>query len=174
MLAHPRSGVLILSGAPNPYLYTLEPSISSRDALARLASMPTDLRALVANKDLLRPRADGEWTAFQTLLHVRDATFIYAMRFRWMVFDNDPPLTNYDENNWVEAARDGPEDIPEILGEISASRSDLMRVLTRLPADHWQRTGRHEVAGTIVLEHYVRHQVAHEAMHLEQIRAALD
>ncbi len=135
--------------------------------------MPAELRILVANADLLRAAADGEWTAFQTLLHMRDAAFIYALRFRWMVFDDDPLLTNYDENNWVEAARDSVEDVPNILDEIAASRSDLIRVLSRLSEPQWQRSGRHEVAGPIVLEHYVLHQVAHEAMHLEQIKAAL-
>lgn len=135
--------------------------------------MPDQLRALVANANLLRAPADGEWTAFQTLLHIRDAAFIYAMRFRWMVFDDEPLLTNYDENNWVAAAKDTIEDLPNILAEIAASRSDLVRVLSRLTEAQWQRTGHHEVAGPIVLEHYVRHQVAHEAMHFEQISASL-
>lgn len=135
--------------------------------------MPDQLRALVANANLLRAPAEGEWTAFQTLLHMRDAAFIYALRFRWMVFDDDPLLTNYDENNWVTAAQDTLEDVPQVLAEIAASRSDLVRVLSRLPEDAWQRGGRHEIAGPIMLEHYVRHQVAHEAMHLEQIGAAI-
>ena len=135
--------------------------------------MPTELRALVANANLLRPPADGEWTAFQTLLHLRDAAFIYALRFRWIVFDDDPLLANYDETNWVATAKDTVDDVPHILAEIEASRSDLMRVLSRLSEEQWQRTGRHDIAGPIVLEHYVRHQVAHEAMHLAQIRAVI-
>lgn len=135
--------------------------------------MPAELRALVANANLLRTSADGEWSAFQTLCHMRDAALIYALRFRGMVFDDDPLLTNYDENNRVNAARDTVVDVSAILDEIAASRSDLVRLLSRLTEAEWQRTGRHEIAGSIVLEHYVRHQIAHEVMHLDQIRAAL-
>lgn len=135
--------------------------------------MPAELRTLVGRADLLRPGVDGEWTAFQTLLHMRDAAFIYAVRFRWMVFDDDPLLINYDENTWVASAKDTVEDAPAILDDIAASRSDLMRVLSCLSDSQWKRTGRHEVAGSIVLDDYVRHQVVHEAMHFEQISASL-
>lgn len=166
-----------MSAAPNPYLYVLDDSLSRADALARLAAMPSLLRAILSPRapaGLSRVSADGEWTAFQTFCHMRDAAFVYALRFRWMVFDDDPLLTNYDENNWVAAAKDAVSDVPDILDDIAASRADLVRVLSRLSDAEWRRTGRHEVAGTVALEDYVRHQVAHEAMHLEQIRAALD
>ena len=164
-----------MSAAPNPYIYVLD-SLSRADALERLAAMPSQLRSIVLPSHparLSRAPADGEWTAFQTFCHMRDAAFIYALRFRWMVFDDDPLLTNYDENNWVAAAKDAVTDVPDILDQIAASRDDLMRVLSRLTDIEWRRTGRHEVAGTVVLEDYVRHQVAHEAMHLDQILVAL-
>ena len=60
----------------------------------------------------------------------------------------------------------------QVLDEIAASRSDLMRLLTRLDAAGWERTGRHEVLGPVVLEDDVRHQLAHERAHLGQVAAA--
>ena len=164
-----------MASAPNPYLYVLDESLSIPRVVDRLAGMPARLRDTVAGIDaaaLVRAPADDEWTAFQTLCHLRDATLTYAARFRWIVFDDDPLMPDYDENNWVAASKDTPEDVRDILDQVAASRADLVRVLSRLEPAQWQRTGRHAVADSIVLEHYARHQVAHEEMHLGQIAAA--
>ena len=104
---------------------------------------------------------------------MRDCAIVYSARFRWMVFDNDPFLPNFDEDNWVAAAFERPEDAADVVAEIAASRRDLMRVLRRMPDSSWQRTGRHEIHGTVTLEPYVRHQLEHEHQHLAQIAQAL-
>jgi hypothetical protein len=138
--------------------------------------MPARLRKAMGNRDshLTAARSGaGEWSAFETLCHLRDATLVYAARFRWIIFNDDPFLPDYDENNWVARASDLPGDTPAMLDEIAASRADLVRVLSRLPDSGWQRTGRHEAMGHVVLEHYARHQVVHEEIHLDQIKTAL-
>ena len=160
---------------PNPSLYTLDTPTPIADVVGELREMPAKLREVVtgAPRDLLGRAAGGDWSAFQTLCHFRDAALVYSLRFRHIVFDVEPRLPNYDENNWVAAARDTVEDAAAILDEIAASRADLVRVLSRLDPGGWARTGRHDVLGLVVLEDYVRHHLAHERMHLEQIHAAL-
>lgn len=165
-----------MTAEPNPYLYVLDRQLSRTEVLAGLAGVPRHLGDVVsvASAERLSRAPGGEaWSAFQTLCHMRDAVLVYAIRFRWMVFDDDPLLPNYDENNWVAAANDTPADAMEIVEEVAASRRDLVRVLSRLPESAWERTGRHELAGSVCLDHYVRHQLAHEEQHLEQMRAAL-
>lgn len=164
-----------MPSTPNPGLYTFDPSIPRAEVLAALAAMPSRLRNAVgrASPEALLRSAPGSWSAFQTLGHVRDATFAYAARFRWIIFNDNPFMPDYDENNWVAGSKDTPSDIPDILDQVAESRADLVRVLSRLDEGDWERTGRHEAMGAVVLEHYARHQVVHEAMHLEQIRAAL-
>lgn len=160
----------------NPALYRFDQRVSRSEVISALAEMPVHLRDLVREADspkLMREPRDRGWSAFQTLCHVRDAAIVYAARFRWMVFDANPVLPNYDEERWVALSLDRTEDLDSILEELAASRRGLVRLLSRLPDEAWLRTGRHEVAGTIVLEHYVRHQAVHEAMHLEQLREAL-
>ena len=166
-----------MAATSNPYLYVLKEPLRRAEVLEELALMPARLREAVGiapEKALLRGGTPAGWSAFQTFLHVRDATLTYAARFRWIVFNDNPLMPDYDENNWVAASKDIPADIPEILELVAASRADLVRVLSRLDENGWQRTGRHEVAGSIVLEDYARHQVVHERMHLGQIRSALD
>ena len=157
-------------------LYRLDRPLSREDVLVQLAKVPERLAHLInamPAAHLDREPAPGEWSAFKTCLHLRDAALVYSARFRGIVFDSDPFLPNYDEDNWVAASHDVVEDLPEILNEIAASRRDLVRVLSRLPAAAWERTGRHEVIGPVVLEPYVRHQLAHEEMHLVQAGRAL-
>ena len=161
---------------PNPKLYVLKRPATRSQVLDELAAMPGHLTKALegASKPALIARpGEHDWSAFQTLLHFRDATLVYAIRFRWIVFNDDPFLPDYDENSWVASARDTVEDITAILDEIAASRADLVRVLSRLPDEAWLRSGRHEAMGPVILEHYARHQVVHEEMHIAQIVGAL-
>ncbi|HXH20744.1 MAG TPA: DinB family protein [Dehalococcoidia bacterium] len=161
---------------PNPSLYVLDRPLTRAQVLEELAAFPARLRDKVAGlpaESLLRGPGGEEWSAFQTLLHLRDATLVYAIRFRFIVFNNDPFLPDYDEGRWVARSKDSPADVDAILDEIASSRAGLLRVLARLPEEDWMRTGRHEVMGPVMLEHYARHQVVHEEMHLAQIEAAL-
>ena len=156
-------------------LYELSEALDRPAVLDALAAIPHELlnavQATPAGFLAARPGPD-EWSAFETLLHLRDAAMVYSARFRWMAFNDDPFLPDYDENNWVAASRDVPADAIEIAEEIAASRRDLMRLLRRLPDEAWRRTGRHELHGSLVLEPYVRHELEHERMHLAQIAAA--
>lgn len=165
-----------MNAAPNPNLYKLDRQLTLPQVVQELAAMPGRLRRTVAgapHQALLRaPAADG-WSAFQTVCHFRDAALVYAGRFRFIVFNQDPFLPDYDENNWVASSNDRVEDMAAILDEIASSRSDLVRVLSRLSDGGWRRAGRHEAMGPVVLEDYARHQVAHEEMHLAQISRAL-
>lgn len=146
------------------------------EVIDALAAMPDRVaRALqaVPTEAIGAAPQSGGWSAFQVLCHIRDAALVYSGRFRWMVFDDSPLLPNYDEDNWVAACADTPADIGAILNELRASRTDLVRVLGRIPDAAWSRTGRHEVLGVVILEPYVRHQLAHEEIHLAQLEVAL-
>ena len=109
----------------------------------------------------------------ETLRHVRDVVQVYGVRFKWMILDDDPLLANYDEDAWAANGTDGPRDIDAVLREIEAYRAETVRLLRALPDDGWTRTGRHEALGGVVLEPYVRHELAHEEQHLAQLASAL-
>ena len=162
--------------SPTPSMYALDGYPNREDVLRGLQAIPAHLRAAVRDAsadELTRAGPDGGWSAFQVCCHVRDGFLVYSSRFRWIVFNDDPVLPSMDEENWVLASRDTVGDLPDLLAEMSASRADLMRVLSRLPEASWRRTGQHEILGRVALEPYVRHQLAHEKMHLSQIASAL-
>lgn len=161
---------------PHPFLYVLDRPLERAEVLAGLAATPVRLRELldgVGVDAVSRPREPGEWSAFQVLCHMRDIALVYSGRFRWMALDDDPMMPNYDENAWVANTTDTPADIPAMLASFEASREELLRLLSRLPEAGWERSGRHEIMGTLYLDEYVRHQLAHEEGHLRELAAAL-
>ncbi len=160
---------------PTQSLYELRGNLAREQVHEGLAAIPVKLSALASaiGLSLWDGAAPGQWSPFETLCHLRDAALVYGIRFRWIAFDDNPFLPNYDENAWVQNRVDMSLDADEMILEFSANRRGLARMLGRLPDVAWARTGRHEVLGAIPLEPYVRHQLAHELAHLDQIEAAL-
>lgn len=99
--------------------------------------------------------------------------WVYGMRFKWMVLQDDPFLPNYDEVRWVADSPDAGGDTGAILSEIAAYRGETVRLLRGLTAEGWSRSGRHEVIGHVVLDPYVRHELCHEEAHLVQLKESL-
>ena len=157
-------------------LYRLDRDLTRAQVIEALAAMPGQLRDVIAGQTpgaLTRKVVADGWSAIETLRHIRDAVQVYGMRFKWMILQDDPFLANYDEDRWVSASPDGPEEAIGMLGEISAYRGETVRLLRALSPDGWSRRGRHEILGPVELEPYVRHELAHEEGHLEQITKAL-
>ena len=160
---------------PEFSLYQLDRDLTREQLVAELAAMPQRVRAIVAGHDLtaLQRRASSEeWSALNVCRHLRDAAQVYGMRFKWIILQERPVLPDYDEKIWAASEIDGPASLPKILDEIEAWRGETVRLLTGLAPDGWSREGRHEVLGTVKLEPYVRHEISHEAQHLDQLRQA--
>jgi uncharacterized damage-inducible protein DinB len=164
------------SAPVNPKLYRLEEGLSRDGLIEELAAMPERLREALesAPAETLERRAGSEeWSAIETLRHVRDVVQVYGMRFKWMILQDDPLLADYDENRWAAESPDGGAEVRAMLDEIASFRAETVRLLRSLNGAAWQRTGRHETLGAVTLEPYVRHEVEHERQHLSQIRQAV-
>ena len=161
-------------GDPLFELYRLDEELSREQVIAELAASPARVRDIVAGRaaaELERRASDG-WSPIEVCRHLRDAIQVYGMRFKWMILDRDPFLPNYDEDRWVAESPDRADDIEAVLREMDAYRAETVRLLAGLADDGWSRRGRHELSGEVVLEPYVRHELAHERQHLSQLRRA--
>jgi len=157
-------------------LYELDRDLSRDELVDALAAMPSRLREVLRGLQagaLTRVLDGGGWSAIEVVRHVRDVVQVYGMRFKWMILQDDPFLPNYDEDRWVAASPDGPAQLDAVLDELAAYRAETVRLLRALPAEGWSRRGRHEVLGSVELEPYVRHQLAHEEQHLAQMAGAI-
>ena len=105
--------------------------------------------------------------------HLRDAVQVYGLRFKYIILEDDPFLPNYDEDAWAAHSPDAPADLNSLLTQIEGDRAETIRLLRVLPDTSWTRTGRHEVLGPVPLDPYLRHELAHEEQHLQQLSTAL-
>jgi hypothetical protein len=156
-------------------LYTLDRELTRDEVISELAQMPGRFRKVLSRQDtatLERRSADG-WSAIETCRHIRDVVQVYGVRFKWMILNDAPFLPNYEEDRWVAQSPDTAADLEAMLREIEAYRGETVRLLSSLADEGWSRSGWHETLGDVVLEPYVRHQLAHELQHLEQLKAAL-
>jgi hypothetical protein len=161
---------------PTFELYQPDRELTRAQVIDELERTPKLLRGALAGASagtLERRAADGEWSPMEVLRHFRDAVHVYGMRFKFIALQDDPFLPDYDENRWAARSPDGPADVAGMLDEIAAYRGETVRLLRSLAPDAWTRTGRHETNGPVVLEPYVRHELAHEEQHLAQLRRAL-
>jgi hypothetical protein len=159
---------------PPSELYRLDRDLTRDQLIDELARTPARVRDAVAGASpgQLSRKRDG-WSAIDTCKHLRDVIQVYGLRFKYMVLEDDPFLPNYDEDRWVAHSPDTAGDVESLIAEMDGDRAETVRLLRSLPDAGWSRTGRHELLGPLVLEPYVRHQLAHEEGHLEQIREAL-
>jgi hypothetical protein len=165
-----------MANASDFELYVLDRDLSREQLIDELAAIPDRVRDVLAScaaAGLLRQGLDGEWRPIEVLRHLRDAVQVYGMRFKWMILNDAPLLPNYDEDRWAADSPDGPDDASAIATEIAAYRAETVRLLRALRDEGWSRIGRHEVLGEVILDPYVRHELAHEEMHLAQLERAL-
>lgn len=163
-----------MTSAPLLDIYRLDRDLTRDQLIDALARTPDLLRSVVSGApDLLLSPLAGEWSPMQVCRHLRDAVQVYGLRFKYIILEDEPFLPNYDENHWAAASPDGPADLASLLDQIEADRAETIRLLRAMPPGAWTRTGRHEVLGSVPLEPYLRHELAHEEQHLQQLRSAL-
>ena len=155
-------------------LYRLDRDLSRSELIDELSRMPARVREAIAgaSPEQLERRDDG-WSAIDTCKHLRDVMQVYGLRFKYMILEDDPFLPNYDEDGWVAKSPDRAADVESLIAEMEGDRDETVRLLRSLPDDGWSRGGRHELLGSVELDPYVRHELAHEEGHVAQIEAAL-
>lgn len=144
------------------------------DLVERLNGYPPVLRAALADVPeaaLTRRPAEGDWSIKEVCAHMCDASHILHQRLYRIIKLEDPRLPAYNEQE-VLAKRDAQSaSIGALLDEFSRQRAETVDMLTELVHWNWARTGRHEEHGRISIRQYADRAIAHDAAHLQQIRA---
>ena len=119
------------------------------------------------------PRRTGEWTAAETLAHIRAADAIVTPRLMQIAVRDEPFLPAYDERAWQEVADFVRSPVAALVQTFAALRGELLHALARLSPEAWQRSGIHEERGRLSMREIAEGIVAHEREHLDQIESAL-
>jgi len=118
------------------------------------------------------PRA-GEWSALETLTHLRDVVVhVYGLRIRRLLYEDAPVFADFDEEGYRRASLARGEAIGDLLDTIVAEHEQLGRLLQTLPDADWSRPGRHPSFGVMSIEFLASRVGEHAEEHARQITEA--
>lgn len=127
------------------------------------------LAALTAEQLIWKPSAD-RWSIAEVLAHLEDVELrVIGLRARRIATEDVPLLKSYDQNAEFADGTYSSEDGREQLVRFCRVRQETIEWLGQLPADAWQRTGRHPEVGIIKLEQLMNLWAFHDLGHTRQI-----
>jgi len=118
------------------------------------------------------PRA-GEWSALETLTHLRDViVFVYGLRMRRLFYEDAPVFADFDEEGYRRGSLARGETTEYLLATIVGEHEQLARLLESLPDAEWAREGRHPAFGIMSIEFLAQRVGEHAEEHANQIAEA--
>jgi DinB family protein len=117
-----------------------------------------------------QPPRQGEWSALETLTHLRDViVHVYGLRIRRLLYEDAPVFADFDEEGYRRASLARAEAAADILATVVAEHEQLARLLQTLPDADWAREGRHPSLGVMSIEFLARRVGEHAEEHARQI-----
>lgn len=148
-----------------------------RAVLDRIRSSAEAVRRAVQGapaERLTRPPREGEWSALETLTHLRDVVVhVQGLRIRRLLYEDAPLFADFDEERYRRESLTRGEMAGDLVDTIVAEQQQLVRLLRPLPDDVWSRQGRHPTLGAMSIELLAQRVGAHTEEHAAQIAAAL-
>jgi uncharacterized damage-inducible protein DinB len=133
---------------------------------------PRLLRQAVAGltQEQLRARPiPGKWSTLEVVCHLADFDPILADRMKRVIAEDRPALIGADENRFAAALSYHERDCEEELALIDATRSQLAKILRKLPDSALARVGIHNERGPRTLEQLLAGATDHIIHHVKFI-----
>ncbi len=146
--------------------------LGDRDPFEVLRATPLALERTFDDFSLTQmrtPEAPGKWAIRDVLQHLADSELVWANRVRFVLAQDRPPLTGYDQDQWADRLQYGESEPRVALEEFRVLRRANLRLLERATPVDLQRVGVHAERGEESLEHMVRLYAGHDLLHLRQI-----
>jgi len=158
------------------YIAAVLDLLGDRDPVAQLRRTPDEVRHMLegqSDRAIRRPESAGKWSAVMVVQHLVDSDLVWAYRMRFVVAEDRPRLTGFDQDLW--ATRLHYEDVkPEVaLDEFRALRSMNLRLIDSLDEEDLARVGVHSERGDEPLDHMIRLYAGHDLVHLRQLERIL-
>jgi DinB superfamily len=123
---------------------------------------------------LATPPRPGEWSALETLTHVRDViVHVYGLRIRRLLYEDGPVFADFDEEAYRRESLARGEAVGHLLDTIVGEQEQLARLLETLPDAEWAREGRHPAFGLMSIEFLARRVGEHAEEHAAQMTEAM-
>jgi len=124
-----------------------------------------DAIAGLSREELLAFPIPGKWSIQQIAIHLQDADSVAIDRMRRIIAEENPLLIGFDENEFVKKLSYEAQSAADAAELLDLNRRQFAKVLRRLPATAWDRTGVHNERGKVtlgqMLEMYTKHLEHH-------------
>ncbi len=115
-----------------------------------------------------------KWSVRQIVSHLADGEIVAAVRCRFVIAEDNPPLTAYNQNAWAAKLNYSKRKTSEAIETFRRIRLETLDLLKGLPEQAFERTGIHSERGPITLGQLSELMAAHAESHARQIRQIRD
>jgi hypothetical protein len=146
------------------------------DAYRDGARAVREATAGMSREQLLARPVPGKWSTLEVVCHLADFESILADRMKRVLAEDEPTLLGADETRFARALAYQERDLEEELALIAHTRAQMVRILRTLPAEAWQRVGRHNERGPLTLDELfaiTTHHIPHHLAFVAEKRRAL-
>ncbi len=142
-----------------------------------LADLPMKLKEVLVGitTDQLSNRYRPEaWTIRQVVHHLADSHMNSLIRFKLALTEDHPTIKPYNENLWANLADGNGDDITPSILIIEGIHARLVKLLTSVPAEDWERKVHHPESKRDMSMNFLLALYAwHSKHHLAHIKNAL-
>lgn len=162
--------------SPEAYRQSILAALGDDDPVEAQTAAVGRIRDLVADAgDLVDRRPEPEeWSALECIGHIVDSELIAAVRYRWILAEDEPPLVGYDQAGWVSGLAHGRDDPNLLVETFAALRRANLDLWARRPVEDRARVGLHVERGPESYGLTFRLVAGHDRVHLGQAQRALD
>ena len=145
------------------------------EAFQILRKTSDTLRLLLddANPDAFSRRDANAWSPREILIHMVDTEYAYGFRYRYIMAEQEPVITPFDQNHWVNTFHYGNLDSNQLVRAFTPLRRVNLELLQNVDSKLFDKQARHPEYGMITVGMMIPHLAAHDLGHLQQIRDRL-
>ena len=163
----------LLVGRPEPtefdsYFAGYISLVEGDDPMPQLAAQPGELHEVldgVSADESLIHHAPYTWSLRQVLGHCIDTERVFGYRICRIAANDTTPLPGFDQDAFIANVDFDQVSLPDLIDEFEWMRRSHLRMLKRIPAENWTRSGTASGgplsvrAGAFILAGHLRHHL---------------
>lgn len=95
---------------------------------------------------------------------------VFEYRLKKILEEEHPYIPQINVEKISNALTNSGEDVPEIIQRFLNHRQEMLRILSDIPREKWERTGVHEMEGHIPLKEFVRRMIVKDREIFDRFR----
>jgi len=149
---------------------------SLEEQMARMERTADDYAAAikgVSDAALSKRPDDKNWSAKESLCHMRDTEEAFMIRFQTIIEMDEPRFLPGDADRWATERQYQRNDAGEALQAFRVRREETLLFLRGLRPEYLDRAGVHPTRGRMTVKDFVGLMAWHDDNHLDQLKRAL-